>query len=181
MKHFLLLASGIERLFNEHSVVYRFQAICGLIFAFYLLKMMIGLNTLTLLVKSQGDGGYIRSLLSAVSIIYKSKILYIYTQLYGAHKKSKNIYTVDYIHNHQWYSVPITIKRGFVEKIEYAKSVKDDIEYDCTSEIVKLAGPNVNFHSQDLTPRDLGYSEIKIKREGCEQLLFTANQSLRLQ
>lgn len=90
-----------------------------------------------------------------------------YKTLYKPYYKNNNkVMYIDFYYNMRWYSVPILLKKGpkpIILTCTSEKKLNDKIVYeDATQEIIKIAGPNVDFYESKITPHLLGMEKIHI-------------------
>lgn len=100
----------------------------------------------------------------------------IYKKLYGTVKINKKLSCVGYMHNNQWYVLPIISKKGPKQYIE--KSF-DEENRDITELITNLSGPNCDFHLSNITPYHLDLKKIVIIVDG-EEKIFNENDIINL-
>ncbi len=77
---------------------------------------------------------------------------------------NKKINVVKYIQKSKLYYIPILkkIKSGPKEDVKiYSKRISD-LEFSLDIELMKLLGPNQDFHGISFTPFDFGFGSIKI-------------------
>lgn len=115
---------------------------------------------------------YIYLLLSLLfMLVYKYNIYFYYIFLFIGNKIKDKIYNYFYgvkLENFDMYSVTYYYK-GYKYKILLHKRINlgiltilDHNNNDITEHLERYIGPNNDFHTIRLTPRNLGYSKLKI-------------------
>lgn len=91
--------------------------------------------------------------------IYKYKKMQWTNKLLAPNKLGNHFVEVPYLMNNSWYKIPIP---RHIKKTPTVVKVMSGDE-DVTTKIREYLGPNEDFHQQLLTPKDLGYHELKFQ------------------
>jgi hypothetical protein len=121
------------------------------------------LNSLRKIVQRQRSCSLAKSIWYTGSLLQRSFVFWAYSRVYGV-RKLREMYVCDYVHNDQWYSCPLPIRRGPPSDkiIQYCNITKNGVVRECTEMIKMLAGPNLDFHKQRVTPHMLGGEKVTI-------------------
>lgn len=101
----------------------------------------------------------LESVRETVITIYKYKKLQLTNRLLAPTRLGEHFVEVPYLMNNSWYRIPIP---RHIKKTPTVVKVMSGNQ-DVTSKIREYLGPNEDFHQQLITPKDLGYHELKFQ------------------
>ena len=126
-----------------------------------------------------GTGIFIGYGLSVVSTqklwnFYSSCINYMFKPCNSSAltKLTKSRYQLEYMYNDRIYKIIIPMKRG----PKHIVSIYDEMMEDITNEIRPYLGPNENFHSVEITPRQLNHKQLHFLLRDEHMLTFNENE-----